>query len=152
MLMKRALLILMSIFLVGCASTQVPSYVKDTNPYKFKLYASYPKSLTATKQALESNGWSIQSVSDPGIFEQEKKKTDPNTQQILLITNTKDIPMFLGTRYARLNVYLTSADVNQTDLEIRYVTINAAMFGSFENHKHPIAVDNLYNDIDKLLK
>ena len=137
--------------LVGCSAIQVPSYVKDTNPYIYTLYEPYHEVLPATQQALEDNGWKLQSTADPSIFEQNKVTYDPTVEQIVLISEVKDIPLFLGTRHARVNVFLTSTDQQTTNMEIRYLTVNSILFGQFENYKHGIATEHLYNDIKKIL-
>lgn len=136
----------------ACSSIQLPSYIKDQHPYSYKIYAPYGETLTATRDALAEQGWQIQSVSDPTIFEHNKATYDPTVKQVLLITKIKNLPLFLGTRYARMNVYLTSSGDKATDLEIRYLTVNSILFGSFNNYKHPIAVENLHENIQQRLK
>lgn len=151
--MKKSIIALLVIgCLSGCTSVDVPKYIKDEHPYKQVIYASFEKTLEATTEALADAGWKIVSKSDPNVFEHSAVK-DPNGQQVLLFTDIKDIPLFLGTRFARINVYLRSTGrPNETEVELRYLTVNSVALGSFKNYKHPVATDRIFNDINKYVK
>ncbi|MBP9853462.1 MAG: hypothetical protein KBD53_01185 [Candidatus Omnitrophica bacterium] len=151
--MNKKLLILLFVgCLTGCSTVTIPKYIKDENPYKQVINADYEKTLDATYQALKDSGWEIISKSDPNVFE-HSSRTDPNSKQIVLFSDIQDLPFFLGTRFARVNIYLRSTDQpNQTEVEMRYLTVNSLTFGAFKNYKHPLATERLFNNIKDHVK
>jgi len=149
---KKILLILVSLCLFGCSTVNIPKYIKDEKPYKQIVYANFEETLEAATKALSDAGWEIISKSDPNVFEHSASK-DPNGQHLLLFTDVKELPLFLGTRYARINTYLRSTSrANETEVEIRYLTVNSVAFASFKNYKHPVAIERIFNDIKNYLK
>ncbi|MGE0269096.1 MAG: hypothetical protein AB7S78_11655 [Candidatus Omnitrophota bacterium] len=149
---RRFLSLLMTGCLLGCSTVNVPKYIKDENPYKQVLYANFEKTLEATTKALNEAGWEIVSMSDPNVFEHSAIK-DPNGKQLLLFSDIKDLPLFLGTRFARVNIYLRStSQPNETEVEIRYLTVNSIAFAEFKNYKHPIASERIFTVIKNYIK
>jgi len=132
----------------GCTSITVPEYIQDKNPYKHKFYASFDNVLEASVQVLEESGWKVAKESDPAVFERSQSGIDSN-QSILLFSKVRQNALFLGTRYARINVYLRSSE-NQdiTEVEIRYITINSTLLKTFENYNHDHAVSRLFSKIE----
>ncbi len=135
----------------GCASITVPDYIQDKNPYKQKFYASFDSVLAVSMEVLEESGWQISKESDPAVFERSESGVDSN-KQILLFSKVRQTALFLGTRYARLNVYLrTGAGKNVTEIEIRYITINSTPVKAFRNYKHDHAISRLFSKIESKL-
>jgi len=69
----------------------------------------------------------------------------------LILTQARQVGLFLGTRYARINVYVQSTDDVTTDVEIRYMTANSVGFKTFYNYKHDKSVERLFQSIEKNL-
>ncbi len=150
--MKKALGLIVVIMLCGCSTVNIPKYIPDTRPHKQTMYASFDQTLQATKSALQGGGWEIVDTTDPNVYEHSTILTEDG-QEILIFTGVKAIPMFLGTRYARVNIYLrTLAQPNSTEVEVRYLTVNSIGFKTFNNFKHPLAAKNILNDIEKNLR
>ena len=121
-------------FVGGCASIDIPNYIQDENPYKKTFKMSYADVLEATKQSLEYAGWTIVQEADPAVYE-HARIADAGIKQVLLLTNVRQLGLVVGTRYARINVYVHSAKDVSTEVEVRYVTANSVGFKTFYNYQ-----------------
>ena len=138
-------------FIGGCASINIPEYIQDENPYKHKFYASFEGVYSGVLSVLEEDGWTVEKEVDPIVFERNESGGDLN-KQTLIITEVRPISLFLGTRYARLNIYLRENKKKDiTEIEIRYITINSTLVKTFQNYKHNHAVSRLFDKIENKL-
>jgi hypothetical protein len=111
--------------LIGCTSTQIPVYLKDRKPSAQRFYADHQRVVAASKQALTDLGWMIENEMEPQVFE-----VDPERQvkeSILLVTEIRETRFFLGTRYARMNIFVNSSG-EVSEVEMRYVVISDVAF------------------------
>jgi len=152
MLKKKFVIFLLLFALVGCTSIIIPNYIQDKNPYKKIFYASYDDSLKATLQTMEDLGWIVIETADPSVYERYRETVQEYAQQILIFTDLRQISLFVGSRYAKLNVYLRTAPDDATEVEIRYLTINSTFLKSFYDYRSDAAVQRIYDHIEKLLK
>lgn len=149
-MMKKYFLFSLLVFLIGCASIDIPNYIKDENPYRKNFNASYDDVLEATKQALTDSGWEITKSSDPAIYDQSlvlKKEG----KQVLIFTDVRELGLVVGTRYARINTYVQSIQDDVTEVEIRYITANSVGFKTFYNYTHDQSVKRLFYLIERKL-
>jgi len=149
---STSILIFLLAVLTGCTTVSIPSYLHDKNPYKKTFYSAYDQVLNATKMVLEDKGWVISGTSDPSVYERNKVIGDFKGQSTLIFTDVRQMGLFFGSRYARVNVYVTENPNNATEVEVRYLTVNSMTVKTFENYKHDASVKNIFNAIEKRLQ
>src|SRR5262245_32039360 len=132
--MKRFIL-LIGVFLVGCASVNIPNYIPDKYPYKRTYYADYAKVLKATEQTLDEYGWDVTGQADPSVFERTSEDQANPSKQTLIFTKIRSTSLVVGSRYARLNAYVRSPDDKTCEVEIRYVTVSSMSVKNFYNYR-----------------
>lgn len=138
---------LFPVFLCGCVTVDVPNYIKDNKPYKESFYTGFDEALNAVTQTIEKFGWIISGTSDPSVFERRAALAGQDLRQMLLFTDIRETKFFLGTRYARMNIYVREKEKNTVDVEIRYVTITSLPFKSFSDYKHDATVARIMKQI-----
>lgn len=124
------------LFCMGCASVMVPQYIRDEYPYRKNLYADFGRVQEAVEEALKESGWQVAKTTDPALFERNKTPVDPQARQALIFTEIRQTALFLGTRYARMNIYLHAGPDTTTEVEVRYLTVTSVPFKSFYNHRN----------------
>ncbi len=149
--MKRVIVLFFMLFFVGCVSATIPHYLQDKSPYKKKFYASYDDTLKAVQTTLPDLGWKITSLSDPVVYEQNSAGNEAVPKQILMFTDVRQTAFFLGTRYAKMNIYVRSLS-DGTEVEIRYITVTSTPFKTLKNYKNDNAVQRIFDRIEKALK
>ncbi|VAX37557.1 hypothetical protein MNBD_UNCLBAC01-1947 [hydrothermal vent metagenome] len=144
-----AFILLFTIF--GCATIVVPNYIQDKNPYKRKFYASFEKTFEATLAAVQEAGWVVEQQTDPSVFERVESG-EFGDQQTLLITGIRKMGLFVGTRYAKLNIYIRTGSGNVSEVEIRYLSVNSTLVKNFYNYKHDKSAERLFLYIESALE
>lgn len=146
--MSRILTLGIFIFVTGCTAVNVPSYLQDKRPYIRRVYATFPQTVTAVETALAETGWTIEKKLDPVVYEQTDKNLDG--ENLLLITQTRQTPMFLGTRYARMNIYIRS-NQGVAEVEVRYLTITSIFPKNFRSYKNESAAERFLGLVEQRL-
>jgi hypothetical protein len=150
--MKRNLYLLISIFLIGCSTINVPPYIQDKHPYTKTLLSNYNKTLLTTKKVLEDEGWKITKNVDPATYEKVREIDYPGAKQTLIFAQTVH-KSWVGTgKYAQMNIYLRTVDEANTEIEIRYLVVKDAFIKSFYQYRNDKLVDNLIEKINQQLK
>lgn len=149
-IMKKTLSALLLLCFTGCASIAVPNYIQDKNPYKRVFYAPFDHAREVTIQTLEESGWVVERESKPALFERERDLESGN-KQTLIFTEVRQTSFFIGSRYAKINAYVYETASNETEVEIRYVTVTSLMFKNFYGYKHDKAVEHIFRNIEKNL-
>ena len=142
---------LLLFFSGGCANVHIPDYISDENPYRRIFYADFSSTLAATAQSLESLGWPISKTAEPSIFERSRLTEEGNRQQTLLFTEIRQTPLFLGTRYARVNAYLRAVTDHTTEVELRYLTVTSVPLKSFYNYRKDHFIKRVFQEIERRL-
>jgi len=148
---KSTLLLLAVLILGGCSTTSIPTYVRDDNPYKQKFYGSFEEILQTAHQTLDKLDWDVSHTSDPAVFERNQIREGSDAKQIVLLTKVRQFPLFFGTRYGRINVFLRETADNAVEVEVRYVTVTAILFKNFYQYKHDVAAKRILKNIEEQL-
>ena len=144
--------VLIGIVLIGCASVTVPNYIRDEHPYRKTFYAPFDTVLDATVHALEDFGWKVAKTTEPSVFERNKDTDKPGVKQLLLFTDVREMALIVGTRYARMNIYVQSAADNSTEVELRYLTVTSVSLKNFQNYRNDRYAGKFFARIESLLK
>ncbi|MCB9772591.1 MAG: hypothetical protein H6754_08595 [Candidatus Omnitrophica bacterium] len=147
--MKKLSVILAIIFLTGCATTNMPSYLQPKKPYIKRYYANYAKTLPSVKDVLTELGWTLEESTDPGVYE-HTRFNDLDENQLLLVTTVRPTPMLVGTRYARMNIYLRSKK-DVSEVEVRYLTTTSTALNNFSTYNNDSAVKRFFMRLDEVL-
>jgi len=135
----------------GCVTVQLPRYVQDKHPYKKQFFVPFNDAYNATDQAIKDLGWKILEVTNPTIYEQEKSSVSESAKSILILTETRQTPLFLSSRYMTLNVFLREQD-NGTEIEIRYGSSMFVLIKNVKSYRNDLVVNKIFNRIEELLK
>lgn len=149
--MKRTLSFLFLLTLAGCASVAIPNYIQDEHPYRKEFYAGFDEVLNATTQGLNDLGWQVAQATDPSLFEHSPATEIPGQKQILIFTEVRQTALFIGTRYARINVYLNAASPDTVNAELRYITVTSLPFKSFNSYRSDGFAKRLFEHVEKIL-
>ncbi len=135
--------------LSGCVTVKMQKYIKDEAPYKKTYFVSFEKTYEATLKALSDLGWKVSDITSPSTYE-ANASTNENKKQVLILTEVRQTPLFLTSRYMNLNVYLRALD-NGTEVEIRYLGVVPALFKSMTNYKNDAVVKKVFTRIQEIL-
>ena len=149
--MKKIVLIVCMAVLTGCSTIDIPQYLQDKNPYQKTFYKSFDKTLEATRQALAELGWKVAKETQPSVYERNRVVEEGEGQAILIFTDVRRTPFFLGSRYARLNIYLRGGE-KVAEVEIRYLTISSLTFKTFRSYKNDAATERIFKKIEEKLE
>jgi hypothetical protein len=147
--MRKIICVVLCLGLTGCSSVRIPSYLQDKNSKIKRIHANFDQALAATKQALGELGWEIEETTDPLVYEQDRIH-DLDEQKVLLITKVRQTSLIIGTRYAKMNIYIRSKK-NISEIEIRYLTINSLPLKNFQNYRNDSAVERIFTQINRFL-
>ncbi len=148
---RKSLVVMTCLFLVGCATITVPKYIKDENPYTEKYLADFATTQKVVISTLEKLGWKIEDTADPMVYERGQKYASVEDKQVLLFTEVKQTPFFIGTKYKRINVYLRALDAATTEVELRFIVINQFPLKSFYGYKKSGYAQKIFKMITKKL-
>ncbi|MCB9757276.1 MAG: hypothetical protein H6753_02485 [Candidatus Omnitrophica bacterium] len=147
--MKSLFFVFAVVLLAGCATTNMPSYLQPKKPYLTRYYSNYEKSLGAVKQTLTELGWILEETTDPGVYE-HTRFNDLDEDQVLLVTAVRPTPMLIGTRYARMNIYLRSKK-DLSEVEVRYLTTTSTALNNFSTYNNDSAVKRFFERLSEVL-
>ena len=144
--------LLVGAVLSGCSTVSLPKYVPDEHPYKQLYYASFDETLDAVTQVLDKFHWTVTEKTYPSLFERNRDvAADGSRQQALIFTEVRTTMFGLGTRYSRVNVYLRSVAANETEVEVRYVTVTSIPFKTFYDYKKNKTVNAMLKKLADIL-
>ncbi len=147
--MTKKWFILGLVTFMGCATAAMPFYLPGKKPYVKRFYANYDTALAAVNQTLSDLGWKVEKSMDPAIYEQ-MRTSDLNEKQVLLITEVRQISFVVGTRYARMNIYLRSKG-GISEVEIRYLTMSSLTFKSIKDYNNDSEVKRVFGRLEEIL-
>ncbi|MBF0385659.1 MAG: hypothetical protein HQL27_07275 [Candidatus Omnitrophica bacterium] len=150
-MLKKLPSFLLLLAVSGCTTITIPKYIKDEAPYSRKFMADFATVQKASVSTLEEMGFKIEDTADPMLYERGQQYAGSPGRQILIFTEIKQIPFFLGTKYTRVNVYLRDIDQATTEVEFRYMTINQLPLKHFYGYKKKGFADKFFKLVAKKL-
>ncbi|HSA30785.1 MAG TPA: hypothetical protein P5160_03190 [Candidatus Omnitrophota bacterium] len=125
--MRRTILLslLLTVFCVGCASIQIPGYLQDKKPSVRQFYGGFERTSQAVRRALAELGWEVEDEVLPEVYEVSPRQGVQ--QEVLMISVIRQTSFFIGTRYARMNVYIRS-NGEVSEVELRYMKVSTLFF------------------------
>jgi len=147
---RKLFLVLLCLGWVGCTSAVIPNYLPDQQPYVRRYQADFDQTLKAVHESLTDLGWQIEQTADPLVYEQDKIR-QADQRDILIMTGVRQTPLFIGTRYAKMNVYIHSQQ-QESEVEIRYLTITSLPFKNVSSYNNEKAAERILNYIGKILE
>ena len=76
---------------------------------------------------------------------------NPDLKQLALLTNVRELSFVVGSRYARVNIFLLEESKETTKVEIRYINITSAGKNFFD-YKNDTQVGRIFKRIEELVK
>lgn len=147
--MRKWILGLLVLTVWGCTAARIPTYLQDIKPYTQRFYANHEEALAAVQQTLKDMGWQLDETTNPVIYEQDRT-SDLDEKQVLLITTIRQTGLFLGTRYAKMNIFIRSKK-NISEVEIRYITVTSLPLKTFTTYSNDSSVKRLFSHLEKIL-
>ena len=147
--MRRIFSFILLIFIVGCTTLQLPSYIQDKHPYTQRFYGEHKEVVDAVTKGLADLGWKAEGNADPFVYEQSRL-AEAGSENILLFTQVRQTPMLLWTTYVRLNVFISSKN-KVSDVEIRYSKLKAFPFKEFRGYRNDKLVKRIFQRITDYL-
>ncbi|HNV24018.1 MAG TPA: hypothetical protein PLH56_05225 [Candidatus Omnitrophota bacterium] len=135
----------------GCATINIPHYIKEEYSYKKKFDADYEIVRKQIKNILQSLHWEIEGEVEPSVFETVKDIVHPENQQTLIFSKVRQSGFFVGSQYARVNVFLRGYKKEWTEIEIRYVSIFSIVFQRFTKYRQDRLVQKVFTQMQKNL-
>ena len=117
--------LLLSFFVAGCGSINIPTYIAEKKPFKQRFYANHSQASSAVRQAFTELGWSIEEEVSPEVFEVDIKQRQ--SENLMIISKDIISRMFVKIKQARANVYIRSNN-DISEVEIRYMAIYSFRF------------------------
>jgi hypothetical protein len=148
MFIKKVLLISL-LFFLGCTTATIPVYLRDKKPYVRRYYTNYDTTLAAVNATLKDLGWVAEKSVDPAVYEQARS-TDLDEKQLLIITEVRQTPLVVGTRYARMNIFLRSKK-EISEVEIRYLTMSSVTFKTVKDYANDSEVKRIFGRLEEIL-
>lgn len=144
--MKKIFILVLVVFIVsGCVSISIPQYISKQSEYKQKFYADFEEVFNAALAALHDLKWEVAGTANPMMYE-ETVSYDPNSQQMLIFTETKQSLMLLFSRYNRLNI-LARSMADSVEIEVRFEAMTAYPFHTAHNYKNDRLAEKIFNRI-----
>ncbi|MBF0478782.1 MAG: hypothetical protein HQL26_04810 [Candidatus Omnitrophica bacterium] len=150
-MLKKLLTIGCAILLTGCSTASVPKYLQSKNPYVKRFYGNYDQTLDAVRSAMKETGWAIEKEVPPTIYEYSTSSEFGDKRQLLILSNVRATPYFVGTRYSRINVYIREGSADQTEVELRYLKVNSFPFKGFYRYGRKEFSQTFFDSIEKTL-
>jgi len=150
--MKRIFVVLLILLICGCVTVKIPKYLEDEFPYRQSFNASFEKTFAATLKALKNTGWQVSETTSPLVFGPRKASDKSRKYEVLIFTEIKQTPLFLGSSYVTLNALLRSTDPSHTDVEIRYLSMVAILFKTSKSYQNDKLVERIFDKIELNLK
>ena len=143
-------LLIFIVILTGCVSVQVTDYIKDNHPYTRKIIGDYENIIDTVKVVLFKEGWQIQAIANPSVYERRVGGED-ESKDVLFLTGVKQYPKILYSTYTHLNV-IVCAVAEGADVEIRYEALTPVRIKQFRDVRNDKLANRLLDNIEKELE
>ena len=149
--MRKLLFCITAIFFSGCASANIPKYIKDTHPYEQVFYSSFDRVVAAVESGLDHCGWVIDERVDPDVYERTAEVDKNSREKILIFTQRHQGFAGLGLRNQRVNIYIRTLADASIKVEVRYLTATSIPFKTFYNYRQDKRAQSLLDWTQKTL-
>jgi len=130
----------------GCTSIQIPGYLQDKNSFTKQFYAGFDRTSQAVRLALSDLGWEIEDEVSPEVYEVSPQQGIQD--ELLMITKVRQTSFFVGTRYARFNVYVRS-NGELSEVELRYMTTGTFIFWKSRSYGNENISNKFFERVDR---
>jgi len=147
---KNILFIFLVIFIVGCVTLELPKYLEEEFHYKKNFNSSFNETFPATVKALENLGWSVAETESFPISKIGITNKKDRIYKALIFTEIKQRSLFVFSTYLTLNAYVRSMDENNSEVEIRYlsITVIPPLFKQWRVDRNDGLVEKIYKKIE----
>jgi len=142
------LIVIFCLCLAGCTSVEIPNYIKADHTYTRKIYDSYDRVVAATRRVLEHAHWKVVKETSPEVYEHGPESSHNTQNAVLLFTEIKQLPRFLYSSYAHLNVYIQSTPDGSL-VEVRYAKHTPILGKEMQSTKNDQLVEGLLDKIEQ---
>lgn len=149
--MRRFIPCILACFFVGCASANIPKYIKDTHPYERTFYTSFDRVVEVVEQGLNNFGWTIDEKVDPDVYERTAEVSTNSREKILIFTERRQSFAGLGFKNQRINVYIRTLADASVEVEVRYLKATSIPFKTFYSYRQDKSAQNFLNWVEKKL-
>lgn len=137
------------IVFAGCATSQIPDYIKADHPYVRKVSGDYNAIISAVQLILSEKGWDIQEQVDPSVYERREGGED-QSNDVLLFTKPKRYSKFLYSTYTHFNVYV-HATADGAEVDIRYEVLTPSLIKR-SNLRNDSLVNQILDSIEQTVE
>ncbi len=148
--MKKWLSLIILVFVLGCASVKVPSYIQAEHPYKRTVYGDFEEVLSAVKDVLQEEGWTISKETQPALYERNATYTEEDKEHALIFTETKQSSRLLYSNFSHLNVYINRTNEGM-ELDVRYGKITDIYFKKIHRYRNDKLAERFLNLVEQKL-
>ena len=121
---QKIFLLMILGLLSGCATGNLPDYIKAGHPYVRKIAGNYDRIIKVVKTVLSKEGWTVKTQLNPSVYERRSGGED-QSNDVLFVTQSKRDSKILYSTYAHLNVFV-HALADGAEIEIRYEILSPA--------------------------
>ena len=148
--MLLRLMVLFLAIVCGCATVQIPGYIKADHPYARKMYGNFDKIVIAARNVLVRNGWKIKTATHPSVYERMEGERENTDKDLLLFTDVKEHSMVLYSSYTHLNVFI-HAIAEGAQVEIRYGKVTPLLVKQVQSTSNDKLANKILDQIEQEL-
>lgn len=148
--MKKLLILLTLMFLMGCVTVEVPKYLDEEFQYKKTFNAGFNETFSATVESLKNLGWKIAGTEGATVAKTATSEENLSGFTALIFTEIKQRSMFLASSYLTLNAYVRSIEGGKSEVELRYlsITVIPPFFNQVRVDKNDGLAEKIYRKIE----
>lgn len=134
----------------GCVRLQIPHYIKADHPYVQNMYGDFDKIVEAVRQVVMRNGWGIERVMNPSVYERSNEEAVYGEKDVLICTNIKQHPRVLYSLYTHLNIFIR-ATAEGAQVDLRFGKVTSVGFKQFHSVRNDKLANTLLNQVEQEL-
>lgn len=151
--MRRIIISLLPLILIGCVTIKIPEQIKEEFPYKRVFNASFDNSIRAGADALEDLGWKVAYISRSKLIKKDRTLDKEPKYQAYIFTEIRQVQLFLTSSYSTFNVRAEALADGNTEISIRYLSITPIppFYKKKFNYRNDKLIERLYKNIESNL-
>jgi len=130
----------------------MPKYLEGEFQYTKKFNADFNRVFASTVRALENLGWKVVETHGSPVSNIDRSRKKEHSG--LIFTEIKQRSLFIFSTYLTLNAHVKSIDENNSEVEIRYlsITVFPPLFKRWQVDRNDGLVKKIYRKISGYLK